>query len=200
MRSLYVEGDTWLHRLAPEIKLSALAIFALVLFFTRATLPLAAALVVAALIYFRLGQPFGAALRPLKPVALTILVVALFNLVFISAEEAVVTVLRLMALAVTAAAVTATTGIGQFIDTVTKAARPLEKIGLMRAADIGLAVGLVIRFLPDILGRYRAIREAHLARGLKVRPLTVLAPLIILTLKDADAIAAAIDARGIRRQ
>lgn len=200
MKSLYVDGDTWLHRVAPEIKLSALAVFALALFFTRATLPLAAALLVAALIYFRPGQPLAAALRILKPVILTILVVALFNLVFTSAEEAVVTVLRLSALALMAAAVTATTGIGQFVEIVTRAARPLEKTGLVRAADIGLAVGLVIRFLPDILGRYHAIREAHWARGLKIRPLTVLAPLIILTLKDADAIAAAIDARGIRRQ
>jgi biotin transport system permease protein len=32
-----------------------------------------------------------------------------------------------------------------------------------------------------------------------VQPTTLLAPLIILTLKDADNIAAAIDARGIRR-
>ena len=200
MKTLYVEGDSWLHRLAPEIKLSALAVFALALFFTRATLPLATALVVAALIYLRLGHSLSAALRPLRPVILTILVVALFNLVFTSTEEAVVTVLRLTALALAAAAVTATTGIGQFINTVTRAARPLEKIGLVRAADIGLSVGLVIRFLPDILGRYRAIREAHRARGLKIRPLTVLAPLIILTLKDADAIAAAIDARAIRRQ
>ncbi len=67
------------------------------------------------------------------------------------------------------------------------------------ADDVGLAVGLVLRFVPEILGRYQAIREAHTARGLKVRPMTLLAPLIILTLRDADKIAAAIDARGFRR-
>jgi biotin transport system permease protein len=33
-----------------------------------------------------------------------------------------------------------------------------------------------------------------------VRPLTLFVPLIILTLKDADTIAMAIDARGFRRQ
>jgi biotin transport system permease protein len=85
------------------------------------------------------------------------------------------------------------------MDEITSLARPLEKTGLVRADDIGLAVGLVIRFVPEILGRYTAIREAHIARGLKVRPATILVPLIILTLKDADNIAAAIDARGIRR-
>jgi biotin transport system permease protein len=85
------------------------------------------------------------------------------------------------------------------MDEITSLARPLEKTGLVRADDIGLAVGLVIRFVPEILGRYTAIREAHISRGLKVRPATILVPLIILTLKDADNIAAAIDARGIRR-
>jgi biotin transport system permease protein len=76
---------------------------------------------------------------------------------------------------------------------------PLEKIGLVKAADIGLAVGLVVRFVPEIVSRYQAIREAHEARGLTIRVRTMLVPLIILTLRDADQIAAAIDARGIRR-
>jgi len=69
----------------------------------------------------------------------------------------------------------------------------------VQADDIGLALGLVLRFVPEIVGRYQAICEAHRARGLKIRPITLLAPLIILTLRDADNIAAAIDARGIRR-
>ena len=81
----------------------------------------------------------------------------------------------------------------------TALARPLERAGLVRADDIGLAVGLVVRFVPEILSRYQAIREAHAARGLKLRPTTILVPLIILTLRDADNVAAAIDARGIRR-
>jgi biotin transport system permease protein len=98
-----------------------------------------------------------------------------------------------------AAAVTATTTIAEFIDEITLLARPLERIGLVQANDVGLAVGLVVRFVPEILGRYQAIKEAHAARGIKVRPVTLLAPLIILTLRDADNIAAAIDARGIRR-
>jgi biotin transport system permease protein len=85
------------------------------------------------------------------------------------------------------------------MDEITALARPLERIGWVKADDIGLAVGLVLRFVPEIIARYHAISEAHAARGLKVRPATILTPLIILTLRDADNIAAAIDARGIRR-
>lgn len=200
MKSLYVGGSGVLYRLSPKLKLGSLAVLALALFFTRNPALLGPALLAAALLYFSLDQPLRAALSPLKAVLATIVLVALFNLIFTSREEAVVTVLRLTALVFMAASVTATTTIGQFIDTVTKAAGPLEKTGLVRAADIGLSVGLVLRFVPEILARYGAIREAHRARGLSVRPLTLLGPLIILTLKDADNIAAAIDARGIRGQ
>lgn len=200
MKTLYVDGSGFLYRLSPKLKLGGLAVLALALFFTRNPALLGPALLAAALVYFNLNQPLRAALSPLKAVLATIVLVALFNLIFTSREEAVVTVLRLTALVFLAASVTATTTIGQFIDTVTKAAEPLEKTGLVKAADIGLSVGLVMRFVPEILARYGAIREAHRARGLSVRPLTMLGPLIILTLKDADNIAAAIDARGIRGQ
>lgn len=200
MRSLYVAGNTWLHRLKPAIKLATLAVFAAAVFLTRNPVVPGAALVLAGLTYFGLGQPLRSAMRPLLPILLTVAVVALFNLLVNSAEDALLTLLRLSALVLMAAAVTATTGISDFIDTIAAAARPLERAGLVKASDIGLAVGLVIRFVPEILARYQAIREAHAARGLAVRPSTLLGPLIIQTLKDADSIAAAIDARGIRGQ
>ncbi|MCL6706174.1 energy-coupling factor transporter transmembrane protein EcfT [Pseudomonas sp. R2.Fl] len=199
MKALYVEGRGLLHRLPAGVKIAALMGFGVLIFLTRDPLPLGGALLLAALAYFSLGQRFGAAFRPLRLVLLTVVIVALFNLVFVSSEEALVTVLRLSALVLAAAAVTATTRIGDFIAVVSAAARPLEKLGLIRADDIGLAVGLVIRFLPDILARHEALRLAHRARGVKPKPLTLLGPLIILTLKEADNIADAIDARGIRK-
>jgi biotin transport system permease protein len=154
---------------------------------------------VAAVLYFGIGLSLRPALARLKPIFLTIFVVAVFSLFFNPWHGAVIALLRLTALMLFAASVTATTTITQFIEEIAVLARPLERIGLVQADDVGLAVGLVVRFVPEILGRYQAIREAHAARGLRVRPTTILVPLIILTLKDADNIAAAIDARGVRR-
>jgi biotin transport system permease protein len=199
MQSLYVEGGSFLHRLSPRVKLVSLAAFGVVLFLGDNLLLLALAVLAAALLYRGTGLPMRQAAARLRPVFLTIVVVALFSLAFNPWHQAVVALLRLTTLMLAAAAVTATTTIAEFVDEITAFARPLERTGLVRADDIGLAVGLVLRFVPDILNRYHAIREAHAARGLRVRPTTVLAPLIILTLRDADNIAAAIDARGIRR-
>ncbi|MBX4959382.1 energy-coupling factor transporter transmembrane component T family protein [Rhizobium lentis] len=199
MQTLYVEGNSPMHRLSPRLKLLSLTAFAILLFITDNLLLLSGAVLVTAVLYGTIGLPPGDALRRLRPIFLTIAVVALFNFVFNPWQAALVPLLRLTALMLLAAAVTATTSITEFIDEVTALARPLERTGRVQADDVGLALGLVLRFVPDIVDRYQAIREAHRARGLKVRPTSLLAPLIILTLKDADNVAAAIDARGIRR-
>lgn len=199
MRTLHVDADTWMHRISPRLKLGVLAVLGIVLFLIDSIPLLTVAVAIGALLYFRCGLPAGEALKRLRPILLTIAVVALFGLIFNPIHVAVVTVLRLVALVLFAATVTATTSIAAFMDEITALAAPLERLGLLKAADIGLAVGLVVRFVPEILDRYRAIREAHEARGIKIRIATTLVPLIILTLRDADNIAAAIDARGIRR-
>ncbi|WFR96006.1 energy-coupling factor transporter transmembrane component T family protein [Rhizobium tumorigenes] len=199
MQSLYVDADSWMHRLSARLKLIMMALLGIALFATGHLGVLGVALLTSATLYFTCGMRWREALQRLRPVLLTIAFVSLFSLLFNPWEQALVTILRLVTLTLFAATVTATTTIADFMDEITWAAMPLERTGLVKAADIGLAVGLVVRFVPEIVGRYAAIREAHQARGLTIRVRTTLVPLIILTLRDADAIAAAIDARGIRR-
>jgi biotin transport system permease protein len=200
MKALYVEGDTLLHRLSPRTKLVSLAALSLCLFLLHSPAVLVAAALLGGLVYASLRLGWRQSWLRLRPILLTIVIVALFTLVFNGPHEALAVATRLTAVALFAAAVTATTSTGDFIDEITRLAAPLERLGLIKAADVGLSIGLVIRFAPEILSRYQAIRDAHLARGLKPKPLTLAVPLIILTLKNADEIAAAIDARGIRGQ
>ena len=198
MQSLYVEGKTVFHRLPADLKLAALIAVSVGLFLTTRLMVLAGFVVVAGVCYLMLPLTFRQSLARLIPVSAAILFVGLFNLLFQGLEPAAVTVLRLTALMLFAATLTAVTAVPAFIETVSRWAMPLEKAGLLKAADIGLAVGLVIRFVPDILARYGALRDAHRARGIRFSPKSTLVPLIILTLRDADTIADAIDARGIR--
>lgn len=200
LTSLHIEGDSLLHRLPARVKLIALVASSIVLFLSS-SLPLQAiAFVVAAALYLSVGLSPREALQRVGFVLLTIFFLAAVNLFLLPLAEVATLTLRLMSLVSFAAAVTATTTISAFMDEVTILLMPFERLGWVRAADVSLALGLVLRFVPDIFARYEAIREAHRARGLPVRPLTIIGPLIILTLKDADTIAAAIDARGFRRQ
>lgn len=198
MKSLYVAGNSLVHRIAAPPKLAGLALFAAALFVTRRPEILIGLLIAACAVLASLRIRPAAALAALRPLLIAILLLGLLTLIFNGPEQAGVAVLRLTALLFAGSAVTLSTPIADFVEAITRAAWPLERLGLVRAADLGLAVGLVIRFVPDILARHRALREAHLARGLKPRLSTLLGPLIVLTLRDADNIAAAIDARGIR--
>ncbi len=200
MKTLYVHGNSWLHRLSPGLKLGGLAVFSLLLFVTASPVVLAAAVFLAGAIHASMCFGVARTWQQLRVILLSISILTVFTLLLNGPADALAVFLRLVALAVLAATITATTSTAEFIDTITAGARPLERIGLVKAADLGLAIGLVVRFVPEVLARYEAIRDAHHARGLKQRPLTLAVPLIIQTLRHADEIAAAIDARGIRGQ
>lgn len=129
---------------------------------------------------------------------LTIAAVGAWTAYAEGSEAALIVLARLGSLTLFATMVTTTTSIGAFIAVITTLARPLERIGLANARDIGLAIGLTIRLIPDVQARYQAIADAHRARGLRLRPGTLIVPLVIATLQNAEEIAQAIDARGIR--
>lgn len=200
LTSLHVEGQSLLHRIPVKPKLVGLMVFGLALYLVDQPLSLTLALIATGTLYLSTGVGLSEGFRRLKPVLFTIAFLAAVNLLLLTPLEALITTLRLVAILLLAAAVTASTSIADFMAAVTDFARPLERLGLMKAADLGLALGLVLRFVPEIAGRYEALKEAHAARGIPVKLSRMLGPLIISTLKDADRIAEAIDARGIRGQ
>lgn len=188
----------FLYRTRPAIKLCALFLLSIALFATQSLLILGA---IASIVFVGALIMCRAALKQwLRTwvLLLTIAVVVIWTAFAISTEAALITLLRLASLSLFATMVTVTTSIGQFIDTITNFARPLEKTGLVNARDIGLAIGLVIRFIPDVQARYHAVADAHRARGLKLRLSTIIVPMVIGTLQSAEDIANAIDARNIR--
>ncbi len=199
LTSLYIEGHTLFHRLSVRVKLACLLVLSLLLFAVSSLWLLVPAFALSTGLYATTGLSLREGFSRVGFVFFTILFLGVVNLFLLPPLEVLVVVIRLMTLVLFAATVTATTTIDAFMDEITVLLMPLERIGLVRAADVSLALGLVLRFVPEIFARYQAIREAHRARGLPLRPLTIIGPLIILTLKDADMIAMAIDARGFRR-
>src|SRR5690606_14265272 len=109
MNSLYVEGDSLLHRLRPGLKLLLLLAVSLALFLTRSPLVLGCAAAAGALLYASLGIGWRQSWIRLRPILLTIAIVALATLLLESVEDGVVALLRLTTLMLVAAAVTATT-------------------------------------------------------------------------------------------
>ncbi|WP_433850195.1 energy-coupling factor transporter transmembrane component T family protein [Brucella pseudogrignonensis] len=198
IRSLYIDGEGLLYKTPIKLKLLLLFSVGIILYVTNNFPLLISICIFCGIIYFSIRQSLLPALKRLLPIFITILIVSLFSFFLRDKEEAAFQLLRLTSLMLFAAAITATTKIGEFIQAITDFSKPLERIGIANAEDIGLAIGLILRFVPEILTRYEAIRDAHKARGLKLRLLTILPSLIILTLQQADQIAQAIDARNLR--
>lgn len=200
LNSLHIEGTSWLHRMGTGWKLLMLLVLSATLTLSDHLVFLAIALLASLQVARSVGLNERMLWQRTKPVLLTIAFLALVNAILLSPREGLISLLRLPAIVFFASAVTASTSLSDFIDCLTRFAMPLEKLGLLRAADLGLALGLVLRFVPEIHERYRFLKEAHQARGIPVKLHRMLGPLIISTLKDADSITDAIDARGIRSQ
>ncbi len=192
---LYTPGRSWLHRLPAGAKLGGLLVASLGLFFVPLPVVALTSVPVAAAVYLSTGAPFRRLVGDLRGPALLIGFVLLFHVVFGSAEDGVLIAARFVTLILLAAAVTLTTPVSAMAELVEWLLEPLRPLGV-RPEKVGLAIALAIRFVPMIAEDYRHIREAQAARGLGHHPLALVVPLVIRTLKSADELADAIEARG----
>ena len=103
--------------------------------------------------------------------------------------------LRFGALLLAAVAVTATTRLGDMADAVLVPLHPLARLGV-DTERIGFAIMLALRLLPAVAEEAARIREAQRARGGRVAAVTFGMPLLVASLRMAESLAEAIDARG----
>lgn len=110
-------------------------------------------------------------------------------------EGGAVVVLRVLVLVTAACAVTLSTPTEDVLAAVTAACRPLRALGA-DPARVALLLAMTLRFVPLIAERVAAVREAQRARGVERPGPSVLVPVLVGTLRLADEIADALDARG----
>jgi biotin transport system permease protein len=95
-----------------------------------------------------------------------------------------------------AALVTLTTRTTAMVDAIVTACRPLRRLGV-DAERVGLMLALGVRSVPVVVGLAEEVREAQLARGLGASPRAFAVPLIVRSLRHADALGEALVARGV---
>lgn len=193
---LYVAGRSPLHRLPAWVKLVALVAAGAGLFMLRDPRWLGAAFTVSAILVWSTGVSAAAVWRQVRGLLWVLLAVALFTGVFQGPIDALAVVLRVGAMVGLALAVTLATRTSDLIAVCERALTPFERIGLVDAGKVALALALTLRFVPEIWRNFHDIREAQAARGLGAHPVALIVPLIVLTLKRAQEVAEAIDARS----
>lgn len=196
MEPLYIQGERGLHRLPAGLKLAVLCVAGIALFLVHNVWGLAAAFTLAVVLVWSTGVSAAACWRQIRGLVWVLIAIGGFAIVFQGWLAAAVVLLRIGALVGLALAVTLSTRTADLIAACERALSPLERLGWVDAGKVALALALTLRFVPEIWRHYQEIREAQAARGLARHPVALIVPLVVRTLKRAQQVAQAIDARS----
>ncbi|HEX8819249.1 MAG TPA: energy-coupling factor transporter transmembrane component T, partial [Archangium sp.] len=130
----------------------------------------------------------------LRPAAFVLGALFVLHVLLSGVEPALQAVLRLAVLLLLATLVSLTTRASDMLESLERALRPLGRLGV-NPARLSLMLSLTLRFIPLLATWLHDIREAQRVRGLENDPFAVLVPLLVKTLRTADQLADAIDAR-----
>ncbi|MGW4246971.1 energy-coupling factor transporter transmembrane component T family protein [Nocardia sp. NPDC004722] len=195
MLSLYHDARTPVHTVPAGAKLLVLAVAGTTLFFVPSILWLAVAFAIVLGLYALARIPWRTTGRQLLGLAPFLALIVLAQMIFTGWQSAILVGERLLTLVLLANLVTLTTRTSAMIDTIERALRPLTPLGV-RPERVGLLVAMTIRFVPVIREQAELVRAAQKARGIE-RSTVFLVPLLIRTLRMADGVGEALDARGL---
>lgn len=191
----YHHGESLLHRLPAGAKLAALAAAGTSIFLISSPWLLAGALAATLLLYRIAGLPIRLAAEPIRAAFAILAVIFVAQWLLNGWLDGLVVVLRFAFLIVLANLVTLTTSVGAMMKRLEVWMTPLAWFGAS-PAKASFTLSLAIRFIPLLASIGAEVREAQRARGMDRNILALMIPLIVRTLKMADEIAEALEARG----
>ena len=193
---LHRPGTTVLHRVRPATKLVGLLVLGVGVAVASGVVASVALLVVAVLAATVARMPWRQTLRGLVPVLVLAVGIAAFQTWQRGWATGVEVAADLLTLVLGATVVTATTRVDRMIDVLTRAARPLGRLGV-RPDVVGLSFALVLRTVPELARTAAEVRDAARARGLERNPRAVLVPTALRTVGRAHRVGEALAARGV---
>ena len=195
--SLYIPGHSWLYRMPAGRKLLVLMVLGTILLFVHRLPILAGALLVVTALIFQAGIPFKKLWIQLRAMIWFLLILGLYSAWVESPGAAVEMLLRLLTLVLGALLVAMTTPITQMMGVVEWLLAPTTRLGWVDARKVSLTIGLTLRLIPELSVQWNDIREAQAARGVKPGVTTMLFPMLVRTLRRAEELSEAIDARSL---
>ena len=212
MISLFLAGDSWLHRCPAGVKLLALAVLSLALMLTPVqvlavpVILLLAAVAGGFLLAFGAGRGARLLGADVRGMWLFYAVLLAFQLWLMPWGEALVAVGRVMGIVLTAQLLTRTTPVTAMVSVAEALLGPVLRIpGLgpwlaargVRPERVGLAMGLVLSAVGHLSQLATQVRQAQASRGVRMAPWAWILPLLVLSLKHADDVGDALAARGV---
>ncbi len=193
---LYLPGTSALHRARAGHKLTLLVVAGAGSVFLDDVWQVVVALGLVSLGYGVAGIPLRLALAQLRPLVWIVGATAVFHVLVSGWSRAAVVVGVITVLVLLAALVTLTTRTTDLVDALVVACGPLRRVGI-DPDRVGLMLALGIRCVPIVVGLAEQVRDAQRARGLGASPRAFVVPLIVRSLRHADALGEALVARGV---
>lgn len=193
---LHQPGEGWLFRLGVGWKyllMLALSLPALIIQAWPVTL-VALALTIALLASSGIGP--ARMLRLGWAMWLILGLLAAYQLVVLNPRAAVVVPGNLLLAVLAARLLTLTTPTPELLDALIVALRPLRFVGL-NPERVALAVALMIRSIPYLLGLFDDARDAARARGAERNVVALLMPMVLGSVAHAERTGEALTARGL---
>jgi biotin transport system permease protein len=193
---IYSPGSSFLHRAPAGAKLLVMVAVGVASVFLDEVwqVVVAVGLVLAGYAVARI--PWLTAARQLRPLVWLALFIGAFHVVVNGWARAVVVVGVIAMLVLLAALVTLTTRTTAMVDAVVRVFGPLRRAGV-DPERVGLLLALAIRSVPVVVSLAEEVRDAQRARGLTASPRAFAVPLIVRSLRHADALGDALVARGV---
>jgi len=221
----YIPGESIIHRLDPRVKIgSVVALSLLILRGDLLWLGLTSALIMALVPVSRITPREMA--RALRPVLFFFVLLFMLHLLFTEGTPippfpswpvtmtyqglfmGIMTTWQFLLLIMSASILTMTTSPADLVCGIERLLRPLRLLGVP-SHDMAVMVSIALRFIPTFLEEIDRIREAQAARGAdlgsgslirRIRSAVSLSvPLVLSSLRRADELALAMEARGYKR-
>lgn len=193
---LFHPGDSLLHRLPVGVKVLGLAVLSVAIVAVRSVTwsVLALALMLGLALLARV--PLRSLARAARGVLIIAVVAGAFQWWWYGAAKAIETCLDLLALALGAVVLTATTPLNEMLDALARWARPLRILGVS-PERVALVFALTVSALPGTIALARETRDAARARGVDRNPRAYLSPYVVRVVARAQETGDALHARGI---
>lgn len=193
---LYHPGSTVIHRIPACAKLLVLLVGIVAVTLLRQWWQLAVAAGAVAALYAVARIPPRVAWSQLRPLRFLIPAVAALQ-VWLSGWHTATQVCGTILIAVALAALaTLTTRVSAMLDALATVLCPLRHVGV-DPDRIALLLATTIRCIPLVAGIVSAVTEARKARGLGFSVVALGAPVVVRSLRAADALGEALIARGV---
>jgi biotin transport system permease protein len=191
----YRPGRSWLHVLPASVKLAGLAAGMVAVLLVDSPAGIAAAAGVTVLLYLTAGMVRA---LPAQAWSLRWLVAGLVTLQVLTSgwAAAVVVTGRVVVAVGLAGLITLTTRVVDLLDVLERVLRPLRRLRV-DSERVALVLALAIRVVPVVAGLAAEVRDAQRARGLRGSVRAYAVPLVVRTLRHADALGEALVARGL---